>query len=646
VTVVSENIVNDRSPRAPSQDELELANTWKRPPGFWGYLISTNHKEIASRYLITAFIFFLLAGMLALTMRLQLATPNGKILGPDKYNQFFTVHGSAMMFLFAVPIMEAMGLYMVPLMIGTRNVSFPRLNAVGYYLFLIGGLLLFGGLALNIGADRGWFAYVPLSGPQYAPGKRSDFWNQMITLTEIAALIGATEIIVTIFKQRAPGMAIHRMPLFVWAMLITSFMVIFAMPAVMIASTFLAMDRLAGVNTHFYNPAEGGDAILYQHLFWFFGHPEVYIIFIPATGFVSTILPTFCRRRQFGYTAIILALISTAFIGFGLWVHHMFATPLPRLGQAFFTGSSEIIAIPAGIQIFCWLATLWLGKPRFASPMLFIVGFIAIFVLGGLTGVMLGAVNIDLQVHDTYFVVAHFHYVLIGGAVFPLFGAFYYWFPKWTGRMLSETLGKWNFWLFFIGFNVAFFPMHVLGLYGMTRRVYTYRPDTGWGPLNFIATVGSWIIAASVLVFIINVIRSLRRGKAAGPNPWDAPTLEWATASPAPDYNFAYPPTVRSGYPLWEDPIDTLVVTGLATDHREVLITTTLDAVPDHRYSLPGDSALPLMLAIGAGGSIIGAIFTGWAVVWGGAITLLVLTIWFYTPTELYGRRSRREKTP
>src|SRR3954453_20555819 len=364
----------------PGLDAAEpraLDLTWRRRPGLLGWFETTNHKDIAIRYIITAFIFFLLAGILAFLMRLQLAFPENTFIGPDLYNQFFTVHGTTMMFLFAVPITEAFGLYFVPLMVGTRNVAFPRMNALGYYTYLAGGILLYVGLFLNIGPDTGWFSYVPLSGPQFSPGKRVDFWAQMITLTEIAALVGAVEIIVTVFKQRAPGMSLNRIPIFVWAQVVTSFMIIFAMPAVMVASGFLAMDRLAHVNTHFFNPAEGGDALLYQHLFWFFGHPEVYIIFIPATGFVSMIVETFSGRRAFGYTALVLSLIGTAFIGFGLWVHHMFATPLPVLGQSFFTGASMMIAIPNGIQIFCWLATLWYGKVQLKAPMLFVLGFFA-----------------------------------------------------------------------------------------------------------------------------------------------------------------------------------------------------------------------------------------------------------------------------
>src|SRR3954453_22450209 len=526
-------------PPPSAMRHARLLSTWGEPPGFFGWFKKVHHTSIGTRFIVTAFIFFVLGGILAVLMRLQLARPENRFLGPDKYNQFFTVHGSTMIFLFAVPLMfQGFGTYLVPLIVGARNIAFPRLAAFSYYIYLFGCLFFWVGLLLNIGADTGWFAYVPLSGPDYSPGKRVDFWAQMITLTEIAALVTAVETIATVFKQRCIGMSLQRIPIYVWAMVVTAFMTLFAMPAVMLASGMLAMDRLTNGNTHFFNPAEGGDAILYQHIFWFFGHPEVYLIFIPATGFVSTIIGTFSRRPVFGYTALVLSLIATAFIGFGLWVHHMFATPVPALGQSFFTAASMMIAIPNGVQIFCWLATLSGGKPQFKTPLLFVLGFIALFVLGGLTGVMLASVSLDLQTHDRFFVVAHFHYVLIGGAVFPLFGAFYFWFPKWTGRLLNETLGAWNFWLFFIGFNLTFFPMHILGLHGMTRRIYTYVAETGWGNLNLLSTVGAGIIALSVVLFAANVIIALRQGALADANPWLAPTLEWAMASPPPAYNF------------------------------------------------------------------------------------------------------------
>jgi cytochrome c oxidase subunit 1 len=613
------------------EDEIraELAESWDEGSGLWAWMKSTNHKSIAKRYIVTAMVFFLLGGIEAGMMRAQLARPENSLIGPDLYNQIFTMHGSTMMFLFAVPVMEAVGLYLVPLMIGTRNVSFPRLNALGYWMYLFGGVLLYVAFFYNTGPDAGWFAYVPLAGPQYSPGKRIDIWAQMITFTEIAALIGAVEIITTIFKQRAPGMSLNRIPLFVWAMLIMSFMIIFALPAIVVSSSMLAMDRL--IDTHFFNPAEGGDALLWQHLFWFFGHPEVYIIFIPALGMISSIVETFTRRRIFGYPAMVLSLISTAFLGFGLWVHHMFATPLPQLGQSLFTAASAAIALPTGVQIFCWIATIWSGRPRFTTPFMFVIGFFLLFIIGGLSGVMIASIPFDLQAHDTFFVVAHFHYVLLGGAVFPLFGAFYYWFPKLTGRMLSERAGKWNFWLLFIGMNITFFPMHILGLLGMPRRIYTYLPEMGWGSLNMLSSLGAVILVAGVCVFLANVWTSLRRGVPAGDNPWDAGTLEWATSSPPPSYNHLFIPVVEGREPLWDaQEAELAVVTGLRTDRHEGLLTSLMDAEPEHRYEFKGPTILPLLLAVFGGGSIVVAIFTPWGVTVGAILSLVILICWFW----------------
>ncbi len=609
-----------------------LEETWRHRPGFWGWVCSVEHKSIATRYIATAVVFFILGGIEAAVMRAQLARPENAVLGPDAYNQFFTMHGSTMMFLFAVPVMDAMGLYLVPLMIGTRNVAFPRLNAYGYWVYLFGGLFLYVMFFLNTGPDVGWFAYVPLAGPEFTPGKRADVWAQLVTFTEVSALVASVELIVTIFKQRAPGMTLGRLPLFVWAMLVQSFMVLFAMPWVATASQFLAMDRL--IATHFFNPAEGGDALLWQHLFWFFGHPEVYIIFVPALGFVSMIVSTFTRRQVFGYPAMVLSLVATAFLGFGLWVHHMFATGVPQLGASFFTAASMMIAIPSGVQIFCWVATIWSGRPRFTTPFLFVLGFVALFLIGGFTGVMVASSPFDLQVHDTYFVVAHFHYVLIGGAVFPLFGAFYYWFPKATGRMLDERLGRWNFWLFFIGMNLTFFPMHQLGFDGMPRRVYTYLAATGWGDLNLLASAGAVVIAASVLVFLVNVARSLRSGARAGENPWGAESLEWATASPPRPYNFAYIPVVDGRAPLWEHPEGLPAVEGLRTDVREVLITTMLDAEPDSRHRHPEPSVWPLLAAIASTVFFVALIFTPWAFPIGIALLFLALLGWAWPRGE------------
>jgi cytochrome c oxidase subunit I+III len=564
---------------------VELERSWAVPRGLIGWLSVVDHRSIGRRYLVTAFVFFVLAGVLAALMRIQLAFPENTFLGPDLYNQIFTIHGTAMMFLFAVPVMDAMAIYLVPLMVGSRNLAFPRLNTYSYFVYLFGGVMLFVTLLLNSAPDVGWFSYVPLAGPEYSPGKRADFWAQLITFTEVATLAVAVEIVATVFKMRAPGMSLNRIPLFVWAMLVMAFMVIFAMPAVVTSSSFLLLDRLVG--THFYNPAEGGDALLFQHLFWFFGHPEVYIIFVPALGMVSAIITTFTGRPVVGYTAMVLALVATGFIGFGLWVHHMFATGLPQLGLTYFTAASMIIAIPSGVQIFCWIASLWRGRPRFHTPLLFVLGFIAIFVLGGLSGVTLASVPFNLQVHDTYYVVAHFHYVL---------------------------LGKVNFWVLFIGFNVTFFPMHFLGIQGMPRRVYTYPDDMGWGTLNLISTAGAALLLLGGALFLYNVARSYFSGPPAGDDPWRGDSLEWTISSPPPVYNFLHIPVVEGRHAAWDRSPDPPVVTGVRTDCREVLVTDVLDAQPDNKVEFPSPTIWPFACAVVTSLFFIGSVFTPWAV--------------------------------
>jgi cytochrome c oxidase subunit I len=622
------NIARDGPRLKGARLAARLDRTWRRPSGFVGWLATVDHKEIGRRYIVTALAFLALGGVLSLIMRLQLASPDNNLVGAQRYNELFTMHGTTMMFLFAVPVMEGVSVYVIPLMLGTRATAFPRLNAFSYYMYLFGGLLLWGAFALNIAPDVGWFAYTPLSGPQFSPGKRADIWAQMVTFTEVSALAAAVVLIATILKTRAPGMTLARMPLYVWAMLVVAVMIVFSMPSIALASSFLISDRLVG--TQFYNSWEHGDALLWQHLFWFFGHPEVYIIFLPATGFVSTIVETFCRRPMFAYPVVVLSLVSTGILSFGLWVHHMFATGLPRVGYSFYTAASMSVAIPTGLQIFCWLATMWDGRPRFQVPMLYVVGFIVTFVIGGLSGVIIAAVPLDLQLHDTYFIVAHFHYVLIGGAVFPLLGALTYWFPKMTGRMMSETLGKISFWLIFLGFQLAFFPMHFAGLLGMPRRVYTYPAGLGLELPNLLSTIGAFVVATAVLLFVINAVESLFRGAIASDNPWDAAGLEWATSSPPPTYNFEHIPVVESRTPLWDAAGELPVVTGLRVDEKELLLTTVVAAIPDLREPVPQPSVWPFISAIATAVLFIASIFSPWAVLFGAVPVGIALTAWFW----------------
>jgi cytochrome c oxidase subunit 1 len=608
-----------------------LQATWAERAGFWGWLCSVDHKSIGRRFIVTACCFLALGGALAVLIRLQLARPDSPIVGPDLYNQIFTMHGSTMMFLFAVPVMDAVAVYIVPLMVGTRIIAFPRLNAFAYWVYLFGGAMLWTAFLADVGPDVGWFSYVPLAGPAYGAGKRADFWAQLITFTEVSALCLAVELVVTTFKLRAPGMSIDRIPIFVWAMLVASFSVIFAMPSVVVGSSMMISDRLIG--THFFNPAEGGDVLLWQHLFWFFGHPEVYIIFIPAVGMASSIVEAAAGRPIFGYPLVVLSLVSIGFLSFGLWVHHMFATGLPRLGDSFFTASSMAIAIPTGIQIFCWFATIGSGRLRINVPVLFVFGFVALFVIGGMSGIMIASVPFDLQATDTYFIVGHIHYVLLGGAVAPLLGAFFFWFPKFTGRMLDERLGHWQFWLYFVGVNLAFAPMLVLGLHGMTRRIYTYPAEFGWADLNLVSTAGASLVALSFLLFLVNVLRALAHGPLAEANPWQAGTLEWATSSPPPAYNFARIPWVTDAHPVWANPNGVPYATGLQVDKKEVIVTSGVDAVPAIRESVPGATIWPLIAGIATTGMLVGSIYTPSAVVWGAIPVGLALLGWLYPRT-------------
>jgi cytochrome c oxidase subunit 1 len=519
--------------------------------GLWSWLTTVDHKRIAILYGVTGFVFLLIGGLQAVVMRAQLAVPNNTLVSAQTFNELFTMHGTTLVFLATMPLNAAFFNYMVPLMIGARDVAFPRLNAFSFWAALAGGLVLNFSWFAGVAPDMGWFAYANLTSPQFSPTKSVDYWIVGLVLAGVGSLAAGLNFIVTIINMRAPGMRLMRMPPFAWMTLIMNILFAIAFPPIAVGIFFLMFDRFFG--THFYIPAGGGDPVLWQHLFWVFGHPEVYILILPAMGIVSEILPAFARKPLFGYPFVVYSGITIAVLGFGVWAHHMFSIGMGPLADSIFAIATMLIAIPTGVKIFNWLATLWGGSINMKTPLLYAAGFIAMFTMGGLTGIMNASPPADLQATDTYFVVGHFHYTLFGGLVLAQLGGIHYWFPKITGRMMDDRLGKVAFWLILIAFNVTFLPMHAMGLLGMPRRVYTYHPGLGLDGLNLVSTLGTYLLTIGFLVFTWNLVKSLRRGEPAPANPWDAPTLEWAVSSPPPPYNFATIPPVHSRYPLWEE---------------------------------------------------------------------------------------------
>lgn len=583
----------------PDGERERLEAIWERPKG-WRIIADVNNTTIGYFYIATAFLFFVLAGILALLMRLQLAVPGNDFLSQETYNQIFTMHGTVMMFLFAVPAIEAFGVMLLPQMLGARDLPFPRLGAFAFWAYLVGGLVFFCTLFFGTAPSGGWFMYPPLTGTRYSPDIGADWWLLGIGFIEISAIAGAIEIIVGVLRTRAPGMMLSRMPVFAWTMLVFAGMIVFAFPAIILATILLELER--AFDWPFFIAERGGDPLLWQHLFWFFGHPEVYIIFLPAAGMVSMIVPAMAGVPLVGYRLIVVALIAIGFFSFGLWVHHMFTTGIPPLSLGFFSAASMAVAVPSGIQIFAWIATIAAGRLKFTAASFFVLGFLLIFTIGGLTGVMVALVPFDRQAHDSYFVVAHLHYVLFGGMVFPLFAAFYYWAPAFSRRPLSERLGKCVCALFVVGFNVAFLPMHVTGLLGMPRRVYTYPGGMGWDGLNLVSTIGAFLVAAGVLVFLIDLARNLRPGGVPAGDVWRAGTLEWL---PNHAYGARSIPRIASREPLWDQPgLARDVEAGRhylprsATGARETIVTSPIDAEPEYVMRLTGPGWAHVLAAV------------------------------------------------
>ncbi|MFL5800840.1 MAG: cytochrome c oxidase subunit I [Roseiflexaceae bacterium] len=581
--------------------------------GWAGWLTTVDHKKIGIMYLVSAFVFFLIGGIEALLMRVQLGVPENTFLSPDVYNQMFTMHATTMIFLAIMPLNVGFGNYVVPIMIGARDMAFPRLNALSIWLFIFGGLMLYSSFIVGGAPAAGWFSYTPLSEKAFSPTHGVDFWVIGLTLTGVASIAGAINFIVTIINLRAPGMSFNRLPLFVWMTLIVSFLLVFAFPSLTVGQIQLLFDRNFG--TGFFLPERGGDPLLWQHLFWFFGHPEVYILILPAMGIVSEVLPTFSRKPIFGYSFVAYSGVAIGFLGFTVWAHHMFATGLGPLANALFSASSFLIGVPTGVKIFNWIATLYGGSINLKTPLYFAVGFVAMFIIGGISGITLGSPPIDLQQTDTYYVVAHIHYVLFGGSIFGLFAGAYYWFPKITGRMLNDNLGKLHFWLMLIAFNITFFPMHILGTEGMPRRYYTYEAGMGWDLWNLIETIGAFAMAVSILLFIINMLSSLRRGPLAPADPWDAATLEWAVPSPPLAHNFDRIPVVHSRRPLWDTKYPDQEVAHTPGSHGMTRSEAAAhDRVGDSEHAdepihLPSPTYAPIIAAFGVLLAAYGALY-------------------------------------
>jgi cytochrome c oxidase subunit I+III len=582
-----------------------LSAAWDTRPGL-GRLAAVNHTVIGRRFMATAAFFFAIGGLLAMLIRIQLASSESPFMDAGLYSQVFTMHGTIMMFLFAIPMLEGLSIYLLPKMLGARDLAFPRLTAYGYWCYLFGGTILLASMALAAAPNSGWFMYTPLSSRVFSPGINADVWLLGVTFVEISALCAAVELIVSILKLRAPGMALHRMPIFAWYMLVTAGMMLIGFPPLILGSILLEAER--AFDLPFFDPARGGDPLLWQHLFWLFGHPEVYIIFLPAAGAISTFLPVFSGRPLAGYRAIVVALVALAFLSFGLWVHHMYAVGIPHLPLGFFSAASALVAVPTAVQIFAWLATLAHGRPRFDVPMLYVFGFLFIFVIGGLTGVMVAMVPFDWQAHDTHFVVAHLHYVLVGGFVFPLLGAAYYWAPHVTGRLPVQQLAKPAFWLIFLGFNATFFIMHLTGLRGMPRRVHVYPQEPGIEIFNLVSSVGAFVMTIGFGLLLVDFLMQRRFGKAFRRDPWRATTLEWAMPTPPPSYAFASLPRIeRRGDDLEPRAIGAALAAGrgylgFVRDGRmETLGVSPLSGRIEQVIELPGPSHLPFFTALATG---------------------------------------------